>query len=233
MVSGGAMRSTLPCRPPLPISTPLAGASSTRPPPRVRLAGAGSDQLDADHQPLAPHLGDRRPVGARSAAREQVSHRPWRRCPAGRGQQVAQVRERTGGRQRVAAEGRDRVRGEPVHQLGAGDDPGDGEPVAEALGEGQDVGLDPVGLDAPEVLAGAAPAGLDLVGDEQDAVLVADLLHRPEEPVGRVANPPTPWIGSAIRQATSPGGLGRDDVAQVVDAGCDEGVVVEVANGER
>ena len=40
-------------------------------------------------------------------------------------------------------------------------------------------------LDAPEVLAGASPAGLDLVGDEQDAVFVEDFLVRLEQTVGR------------------------------------------------
>ena len=55
------------------------------------------------------------------------------------------------------------------------------------------------------MLAGAAPAGLHLVGDEEDAVLVEDLLEGAEKyPSGGVAKPPTPWIGSAIMQATSP-----------------------------
>ena len=61
-----------------------------------------------------------------------------------------------------------------------------------------------MGLEAPEVLAGAAPARLHLVGDERDAVLVEHLFNAAKNPSGGTMKPPTPWIGSAIRQATSP-----------------------------
>ena len=60
----------------------------------------------------------------------------------------------------------------------------------DALGRGQDVGLDVEVLDA-EPLAGPAPAGHDLVDDQQDAVLVAELaqalhvaLRRDDDAVG-------------------------------------------------
>ena len=74
-----------------------------------------------------------------------------------------------------------------VHQVAAGDDAADREAVAQALGEGHHVGRHAVVLDAEERAAGAAPAGLHLVGDEQDALLVEDLLVGGEQPVGR------PW----------------------------------------
>ena len=56
------------------------------------------------------------------------------------------------------------------HQLLAGEDPGQRQPRGDALGHDQDVGLDVPVLDR-EHLAGPPEPGLDLVGDEQDAVL--------------------------------------------------------------
>ncbi len=58
-----------------------------------------------------------------------------------------------------------------------------GKPARQALGHGHDVGLDADVLER-EHLAGARKAGLDLVGDEQDAVLVAERAKRLQE-VGR------------------------------------------------
>ena len=55
----------------------------------------------------------------------------------------------------------------------------------DALGEGQQVGHDPVEL-AGEPAAGAAEAGHHLVGDQQDAVPVAQLAH-PGEVAGAAA----------------------------------------------
>ena len=59
-VSGGAIRSTLPCRPPLPISRPrffvssmIFAAAAT-----LGVLRAGRDELDTDHQSLAAHLAD-------------------------------------------------------------------------------------------------------------------------------------------------------------------------------
>ena len=94
-----------------------------------------------------------------------------------------------GGGDRVAAEGGDAVAADPVEQVAPADHAADREPVGEALGERHEVGGDAVRLDAPEVLAGAAPTGLDLVGDEQDAVLVEDFLVRLEQAVGRHREP--------------------------------------------
>lgn len=63
-----------------------------------------------------------------------------------------------------------------VHQLLSRDDAGQREAVGDALGHDQDVRAHAVVLDG-EHLARAAEAGLHLVGDEQDVVLVADLAH--------------------------------------------------------
>ena len=57
-------------------------------------------------------------------------------------------------------------------------------PAGDALGGQQDVGLDAPVLDRPH-LAGATRAGLDLVGDEQDAVAIADFAQALEEAVLR------------------------------------------------
>ena len=61
--------------------------------------------------------------------------------------------------------------------LGPAGDGGQREPAGDALGRGDQVGDDALVL-AGEPGAGAAEAGLDLVGDEQDAVLAAELDER-------------------------------------------------------
>ena len=66
-----------------------------------------------------------------------------------------------------------------VHELGAAHHGGQGQAPAQALGRGHDIGLHaPVlhGVHGP----GAAHAGLDLVGDEDDAELLADGLQAGE-----------------------------------------------------
>ena len=86
------------------------------------------------------------------------------------------VGEGGGAAHRVAAEGREVVADlEGVGDLGAGDEGAQRPAVGDALGHGHDVGLDAVVLDGEE-LAGAPEAALHLVGDEQDALVVEDLL---------------------------------------------------------
>ena len=58
------------------------------------------------------------------------------------------------------------------------------QPAGEALAREDDVGLDAVVLDGPEP-PGATDAALHLVGDEQDAVLVAELPQAGQEAVRR------------------------------------------------
>ena len=95
-------------------------------------------------------------------------------------------------RKRIATERRERRDLDRVHDLGAGDDTGERGAVADPLGEGEHVGNDVVGLVPPEVFAGAPPAGLDLVGDQQDAGASSSFWKAPKKPSGGVANPPTP-----------------------------------------
>ena len=60
-----------------------------------------------------------------------------------------------------------------------------GHAVAEALGAGHDVGRDAPLLDAEPLAAGAAPAGLHFVADEDAAVIAHDLLDDLEVFLGR------------------------------------------------
>jgi hypothetical protein len=66
---------------------------------------------------------------------------------------------------------------EHLGDLAAGGHGGERDAVAEALGHGDDVGDHAEVLEPPVVLAGAAEAGLHLVGNTQAAVL-------PHDPVG-------------------------------------------------
>ncbi len=103
-------------------------------------------------------------------------------------QEVGEVGEAGGHGDGGTAEGGDGVGVEAVHDGGAGDDAADRHAVADALGEGEEVGRarPAVGLPAPEVFAGASPAGLHLIRDPQDAVGFEDLAEGGEEAVGRV-----------------------------------------------
>ena len=77
---------------------------------------------------------------------------------------------------RVAAEGGEVLAGaQAVGDLRAGDGGAEREAVGDPLGQHHDVRLDAEVLDG-EHLAGAAEAGLHLVGDEEDAVAVEDFL---------------------------------------------------------
>ncbi len=79
------------------------------------------------------------------------------------------------------------------------------EAAADALGRGQDVGRDARPL-VGEELAGAADAGLDLVHDEQEAVLVAE---RPQGAQPLVRDHPQAAL-ALDRLDHQGGGLGRD-----------------------
>ena len=100
---------------------------------------------------------------------------------------VSQHGERGGAADRVAAEGGAvRARAEQVGRVAERDAGADRQAAAEALGQGDDVGLDAVGL-VGEPVPGAADAGLHLVEDEQRAVPGGDLPGRGEvaRPAGR------------------------------------------------
>src|SRR5699024_2116033 len=77
---------------------------------------------------------------------------------------------------RVATEGRHTQGTQPIHQIPTGDHPTDRETVPQTLGEGQRIRHHPVVADTEETRATPSPRRLDLVRDEEDAVLVQDLL---------------------------------------------------------
>ena len=83
--------------------------------------------------------------------------------------------ERRGAGHRVAAVGAAEAAGvRGVHDLGAAGDGGQRQTARDALGGGDQVRDDALVL-AGEPLAGAAEAGLDLVRDEDDAVVLREL----------------------------------------------------------
>ena len=71
-----------------------------------------------------------------------------------------------------------------VHDLRAAKHPGERQATGDRLRDGNEIGLDVIVLDR-EQAPGARKAGLDLVCDEHDAVLVADLPHAAHELAGR------------------------------------------------
>src|SRR5690606_25155073 len=195
---------------------------------RVGLVGAGPGQLDADHQPASAHLPYGRHVGGGGAEPfDEHSADPPGVALEVVFEVVGEVGETGGHGDLGAAERGDAVGVQAVHDLGAGDDTADGHAVADALGEGQHVGraAAAVGLPAPEVLPGAAPAGLHLVGDPQDAVPVQHLAEGGVQAVGRGGE-----AADALDRFGDQGG-GRagvaEEVLEVVDAGGDEVVVVQ------
>ena len=117
----------------------------------------------------------------------------------------------------------------------------DGHPVAEGLGEGDDVGADARGVLEPEPAAGAAEAGLDLVEHEERFVLVAELADRGE--VARWGRLDAAFtldgfeehgadalverggedVGFAERDLAEPGGEGLEDLLLLGLAGRGEG----------
>ena len=92
-----------------------------------------------------------------------------------------------GHRNRVAAKGVEvaALRGEAVQHLGLDRQSGHRVAVAHRFAERHDIGHQAMAGKAPEVVAGAAKAGLDLVGDEQ-ATGLAHRSHRIGQPAGRI-----------------------------------------------
>ncbi len=72
----------------------------------------------------------------------------------------------------------------PDHQVLAGDHRAQRQAAGDALARRDDVGGDALLLDRPHRAAAPDP-GLDLVADEQDAVVVAELSQVPEPAIGR------------------------------------------------
>ena len=170
----------------------------------VRLGGAGADELDRDHGAAAADLADARVLGLRPLQGGPDHGLDPPRAP---GQVLVDEHvhrgQRRGAGDGVAAVGAAqpaRVHG--VHELGAADDRGQRHAVGQALGHGDEVGPDALVVEGEQV-AGAAEPGLDLVGDEQHAVLAAPRGDRGQEPrAPGSTKPPSPCTGSMTTQAT-------------------------------
>ena len=89
----------------------------------------------------------------------------------------------------------------------------------------------PCRLVAPEVLAGAAPTGLHLVADKEDAVLVQHLFHGAEEAVGRHGETAHTLHRFGDHGGHVPGRAHVDGVPEVLHAGGRVGRVVVVGPG--
>src|SRR6185437_14434688 len=153
-----------------PLAHALADRLTHRGRRLARLPAA--DELDAPVEPDAVHGADQiMPAGQLAQAGEQVLADDARvllqtlrldrvddgeagpaadRVAAGRGEEAA-------------------LRGERLGDLAAGDDGAHRMPVAERLGDGDDVGRDALFDEAPEVVAEPAVADLDLVRDADSA----------------------------------------------------------------
>src|SRR5262245_20478575 len=150
----------------------------------IRRRGAGPAELDSDHQTFATHLGN---SGTSRGCLPQPGKqsRALLRCVRLQVvlEDLVEGCEPGPGGERIPAEGGDGVRGQAVHDLAASDDATDGQAVAETLGKGHQIRCEAMSLDTPEMVSGPPPAGLDLIGDEEDPVLVEDGLHRAEKTV--------------------------------------------------
>ena len=138
-----------------------------------RLAGRPvARELDADHQPEPADVADPVVLGG-DLAEPGDELRAARR---GIAQQVLvtdrlEDREAGGARDRVPAESRAvRAASPAILELATRDDRRQRQAVGDRLGHAHHVRDDPGVLEGPH-LPGAAIAALDLVGDEQDAVL--------------------------------------------------------------
>ena len=108
--------------------------------------------------------------------------------------------------ERVAAEGAaEPPGGTAVHQLCRAGHAGERQSAAERLARNDQVGLDAVVLDRPD-RPSPPDAGLHLVVDVEDPVLLADLLEPAREVRRGIATkPPSPCTGSSTMQATAAG----------------------------
>ena len=145
-------------------------------------AGAVAMEADPREQADAAHLRDH----LRILGRDRVEPGAQRAaalgdpCEEAVGQHHIEHRIGDGAGEGVAAKGRTMAAG--IHAAGpvpGGETGSDREPATEAFRDRDDVGSD-AGLLVREQRAGASHAGLDLVEDEEAAVLVAQLAQPPQ-----------------------------------------------------
>src|SRR5712691_280324 len=154
---------------------------------RLGEVGRRLDELEGEHGAEAPHLADGRVPGCEllEASPDPGAQLlgPLPECVA---LHLAEHLDRRDAREWVAAEcpaeptGRD-----AVDQLGTAGDSGERKSAAERLARDDQVRFDAVVLDRPH-RAGPADTGLDLVVDEEDPVLLADLLQPLREVFGHL-----------------------------------------------
>ena len=178
MVSGGSSRITLPHVPQVRTTTPGRGRPR-RSPAADAASGTvvpGLHQLDGLHGAPAPHVADGRELRPAGPRRRSASTRlPIRSAAPARSALGHDVDGGQGGRagDRVAAVGAAEAADVDVaHDLGPAGHRGQRQAAGDALGRGDQVGHDPLVL-AREPGPGPAEPRLHLVGDEQDAVLLA------------------------------------------------------------
>ena len=149
---------------------------------RVGQRGARLAELDRHHRSAPPQVADDRVI-AGDRRQPLVHQRTDLPGPAGEvvGVHLLDRTQCGGARDRVAAVGpAEPTDVDGVHQVGA---PGDGrqrQPAGDALGGGHQVG-DHALVVGGEPVAGAAEAGLDLVGDEHHVVARAPLRQGRQE----------------------------------------------------
>ena len=126
----------------------------------------------------------------------------WRARPTrSSGLDLRQGAESSRTRDRVATEGGAETPGmDGVHDVGPSRDTTDGEAATETLCRRDQVGDDPEML-AGEHLARPGHAGLHLVGDEDDPVLLAVLRQAGKKTFAGMITPPSPCTGSTSTQA--------------------------------
>src|SRR4051812_48354725 len=139
----------------------------------ARLLAGPLGQLDGDHRTDPAHLRafGRHRVEASAELRADLF------CARALTLERIENRDRRRARERVAAECAAEAAGRNgVHDLGATRHAGEWQPAAEGLAGDEQVGFDAPVLDRPH-RAGASAAGLHLVVDVEDPVLVEQLLQ--------------------------------------------------------
>ena len=151
----------------------------------VHHLGGRRHHAQADQQPFAAHLGDHRGVAVLDLGQPLLEQQRvlLDLVEKAVGQHHVEHRVAAGHRQRIAAEGRAvRAGGHALGRFRRGKAGADRKAAAERLGDRHDVGRD-AGVLIGEQIAGAAHAALDLVEDQQQAVVVAQLAQGAQERV--------------------------------------------------
>ncbi len=124
----------------------------------------------------------------------------------------------SGGGNGVASEGGELRSFDGVGDFRAGDGEADGQAVGKAFGTGDDVGDDVILLNAPPLVSGSAPGGLDFITDEDAAVFAYDsgddleVLFRRSDEAADALN------GLGDHAGDAAGGGGADEFVDILGA---------------